>query len=393
LNVQALINEGVEEDSFNKNRALYAIQQSYREFVKDTHVLRRTINIPTQYGVSEYHLFKYDGHVISKIYNVSLEKPCDEWVCLKLASICACGCCGDTYSYQDGFLGLCPPPECDGMEMELCVSLFPESSSCLMDERVFELYREYIVHGAIARLLPASQARLFREYYTIGKDTAEADAAAQWSRRNARECFDICSDVGGFTTVMNCVSSLRGELHRAGSDDEDYMIDITPSMVSGDIYTFAIPVAVFAFPIGYYDVDLFDGDLFKRTIRLNLHTSGMAGETTVVNTDCPTNRNIAPNMEIPVVCETAVCPAPCPEPCTVMVDTIDRCEVRLGSTFRRIVEAGADEIRMRRIYESRLQSRISTSKEVEFDAAEESQRIADYYNDLFLSGVSVGGVL
>lgn len=181
--VQVLINEGVEEESFNRNRALYAIQQAYREFVKDTHVLRRTIELPTQYGVSEYHLFKHDGHIISKIYNVALEKPCDEWVCLKLAKICSCNCCDDTYSYQDGFLNLCPSPECDGMKMELCVSLFPESSACLMDERVFELYREYIVHGAVARLLSASQARIFREYFTIGKDIAEADAAAQWSRR------------------------------------------------------------------------------------------------------------------------------------------------------------------------------------------------------------------
>lgn len=184
--VQSLINEGVEEKSFNRNRAIYAIQQSYKEFVKDTHVLRRIIEVPTQSCVDEYHLFKYDGHVISKIYNVSVEEECDYWKCYELVKVCSCYSPHYTYSYNDGFINICPAPKCDGLKMSLCVSVFPETDSCLMDERIYELYREYIVHGAVARLLPAAQARIFRQYFTIGKDQAESDAAAQWAKRTPR---------------------------------------------------------------------------------------------------------------------------------------------------------------------------------------------------------------
>ena len=184
--VQLLLNEGVEEESFNKNRALYAIQQAYKEFVRDTHVLRRTIEIPTQSNVSEYRLFKHDDHIISKIYNIDLEKPCDEWVCLKLAKICGCGCCHNTYSYQEGFIGLCPPPTCDGLKMEICVSVFPDSAACLMDERIYEFYKDYIVKGAVSKLLPAQRGRPYEIDFTIGKDIAESDAASQWSRRKSQ---------------------------------------------------------------------------------------------------------------------------------------------------------------------------------------------------------------
>jgi len=202
--VQVLINEGVEEQSFNKNRAIYAIQQAYREFVKDTHVLRRVICIPLQSCVSEYHLFKYDGHVISKIYSICCEQECDRWQTYDLEKICSphrdtlnsgsptnrshyggSDYRDNTYTYNDGFINICPAPSCDGLSLEACVSVFPEASSCLMDERVYELYREYLVHGAVARMLPQQQARAFREYFTIGKDEAESDASAQWARRTS----------------------------------------------------------------------------------------------------------------------------------------------------------------------------------------------------------------
>lgn len=181
--VQGLLNEGVEEASFNKNRALYAIQQSYRNLVNKSHSMRRVISIPTQAGVSEYHLFKYDGHVITKIYNVDVEYPCDVWMCHKKGSICSCNCCDGTFGYNDGFVSICPAPDCDGMSMELCVSLAPESGDCQMDERIYELYRDYIVAGAISRLLSKRDGRPYLEEYTIGIDEAESDASAQWSKR------------------------------------------------------------------------------------------------------------------------------------------------------------------------------------------------------------------
>lgn len=180
--VQALYAEGIESEKFNDNRALYAIRQAYKEFVKDTHIVRREIVIPTQANVSEYALWKYDEHVITKLYSVTVEGADDCHQCYNRGDTCGCQCCDNTFSYDGKFLALCPVPECDGRDITLCVSLMPSSDICQMDERTYEMYGEYIAHGAASKLLSANDGLRYRRYFAIGKDIAQGDAASQWSR-------------------------------------------------------------------------------------------------------------------------------------------------------------------------------------------------------------------
>lgn len=185
--VQILFSEGIEDESFNKNRAIYAIRNAYKEFVRDTHILRRDIVIPTQSCVQDYSLMKYDGHIITKIYSVEVEHQDHEIYVYKKADLCGFHDCYHTYEYDGRFMKIHPEPECDGREIRICVSMMPSSDICLMDERIYELYGEYIAEGAAATLLSAENGVRYRRYYTIGKDIAQADAAEQWSRRDIKD--------------------------------------------------------------------------------------------------------------------------------------------------------------------------------------------------------------
>lgn len=180
--VNILHAEGVDEDSFNKARGLYNIKSAYREFIRDTDCLRRIINIPSQANVSEYRLFKVDGHVIGKLYSVSVQVDCEQWVCYKKGKICSCRCCHNEFGYQEGFLSICPPPRCDGMSIELCVSVYPDSAACEMDEFVYEHYYDYIAAGAASKLLASRKKTEYSLRYTYGKEKAAIDAAKQWGR-------------------------------------------------------------------------------------------------------------------------------------------------------------------------------------------------------------------
>lgn len=126
------------------------------------------------------------------------------------------------------------------------------------------------------------------------------------------ECYDICPDMGGIAVTIACVNSPSGVIHRTGSSEE-YKVSAPLRKSVGNTYTFEIPAAVFAFPIGYYDLDILDGTLLKKTIRLNLHTSGLASQSTVITTDCTDNRSIDPNTALVVDC---VCPTHGTNECT-----------------------------------------------------------------------------
>ena len=202
-----------------------------------------------------------------------------------------------------------------------------------------------------------------------------------------RECYDVCQDTGGFVTNIRCTSSIRAVLHRAGNDDESYTIEMQPLISSGDEFSFALPIELFSFPYGYYDVDIFDGQLFKRTIRFNLHTSGLAGRTTIINSECVGQRDVEPNVSIPVECYDE-CDYIRPEICQVpfCADRTDLHDIRLGTTFKRIKTVDDEEIQRRRIFANQLKAKLATSNAVVFYTAEQSQSIADYFNEQFENG-------
>lgn len=172
-----LVREGVDESSFNKNRALYAIKRAYIEFVKRSNLIRRTYLVDGQANVNEYPLFKQDGYVIQKIYSVSL--GCE---CYSPAKFCVCNCCPYTYNYQDGLLNLCPAPDCDGRDIEVCASVFPDSKECQMEERIYELYGYEIASGAAHGLLSKQASIPYQIEFEHGIGRASSEAARSWSR-------------------------------------------------------------------------------------------------------------------------------------------------------------------------------------------------------------------
>lgn len=174
--LQSLFNEGVDESSFNKNRAMYALRRSYRDFVRKTHLLRRTWIIEGQANVAEYDLYKYDDEAVVKIYSVNVDG-----CCYKPGSICACNCCPGTFHYDGTVLTLCPAPQCDGADIEVCVSVVPLSTVCEMEERIAELYREAIVSGAVHSLLSKKASGPYQVEYDAGVAKGARESARQWS--------------------------------------------------------------------------------------------------------------------------------------------------------------------------------------------------------------------
>lgn len=174
--LQAIYNEGVEESSFNKNRALYAIRKSYETFLRRSRVLRRTYSLYGQAGVHEYPLFKKDGEVINKIYSVVVDGCCYE-----KGDLCSCNCCGNKYSYGNGVLCLCSAPECDGAEIEVCAAVHPVSGDCKMDEFVYEHYKDAIASGAIHNLLAKKISAAYQVEFDEGVSEARSQAAAMWA--------------------------------------------------------------------------------------------------------------------------------------------------------------------------------------------------------------------
>jgi hypothetical protein len=175
--LQQLFNEGVDESSFNKNRALYAIRSAYIEFVKKANLIRRTITLTGQANVNEYPLYKIDEQVIKKIYSVVVGDQCYD-----PGQFCVCNCCKNHYNYQDGFLSLCSAPECDGISIEVCASVFPSSVECKMEERIYELYGYEIASGAVYNLLSKAVSAPAQAIYDAGIHRASSEAAKSWSR-------------------------------------------------------------------------------------------------------------------------------------------------------------------------------------------------------------------
>ena len=174
--LQSLFNEGIDEESFNKNRAMHAIRRAYRDFIRKTHLFKRTWVIDSQANVNEYELFQFDDEVVVKIYSVKVDG-----CCYNPGKICACNCCHKTFNYDGNILNICPAPECDGQEIEVCVSVVPSMAVCEMEDRVAELYGENIVSGAVHNLLSKKASGSYQVQYDAGVAKGGREAARQWS--------------------------------------------------------------------------------------------------------------------------------------------------------------------------------------------------------------------
>ncbi len=174
--LQSLFNEGVDEASFNKNRAVYAIRKAYRDFARRTHVFKRTWLFTGQAGVGEYPLYEFENEIVSKIYSVKVNGEC-----YKPAKICSCNCCSNTYHYDGTSLHICPAPECDGAEVEICISVVPTRSACDMDDRVAQLYGQDISSGAVHNLLSKKVSGAYQVEYDAGVAKGAREAARQWA--------------------------------------------------------------------------------------------------------------------------------------------------------------------------------------------------------------------
>ena len=171
-----------------------------------------------------------------------------------------------------------------------------------------------------------------------------------------------------------CVSGYDGEV-------EDYTINIVPANSNGLAHAFSFPVAMFGFPVGYYDLDIYHGDLFKKTIRLNLHTSGLSGRTNVVFSSCNEGRNVEPNLTVPVACDD---PAYyCLEDCEVRTVVLENPETRLASTFVRAPTPDDEAKRLAFAREQELSAKLSSPRGVVFYFEEEEQSISDHFDTIF----------
>lgn len=118
-----------------------------------------------------------------------------------------------------------------------------------------------------------------------------------------RTSYDLCPNVGGIRVSFQCMVQPNAIIHRAGCDSSQQFVALTASLSDGDTYTFVIPPVVFSYPMGYYDMDIYDGDLLKKTIRLNLHSSFSYRGSSVAEAECVDSRMIPPVVENMVHCE------------------------------------------------------------------------------------------
>ena len=197
-----------------------------------------------------------------------------------------------------------------------------------------------------------------------------------------REAYDICSKIGGLVVAMDCSADIKARIQRAGSSSEDYTIEVNPARSVGGEHAFSFPISLYGFPVGYYDFNIYDGELFKKTIRLNLHTTGLSGRTSVVETDCPEDRTVAPNVQIPVECPDVDDPI-CPEPCLVEV-TVSEFSSQISSppSFKS-TEPTDEAKREAKILHDSLISKLSTPKGVYFYFDYQEEAIADYFDSKF----------
>ena len=143
------------------------------------------------------------------------------------------------------------------------------------------------------------------------------------------EAYDLCPQLGAITINASCVADPKAIIHRSGLEHE-YKIEAPLASTAGMSHTFEIPADVFSFPIGFYDLKIFDGKLHKKTVRLNLHTTGMSLPSTLVESNCPDKRAVAPNTELVVSClcvehgVNSCCPEECDDATLIVID--DHCD-------------------------------------------------------------------
>jgi len=205
-----------------------------------------------------------------------------------------------------------------------------------------------------------------------------------------RECYDVCATTGGFVTSVKASPAIRAVLHRAGSDNENYTIPMTPLLSDGLNHSFAFPSSLFSFPVGYYDLDIYDGQLLKRTVRFNLHTSGLSGVTRLIDTDCDNQRDFEPNTEAVVECKkdcNSICPSVNPPfHCEPDIVQLDRNDVRFVRSTPSPITVDRQTQNEAIRFQRSLEAKLRTSNAVVFYSEEETESIADYFNNILLSG-------
>ena len=126
------------------------------------------------------------------------------------------------------------------------------------------------------------------------------DPCDRSKRPSIRHCMDICSEDGGFSVVIRCANPtyISVDVYRAGcthASDLDFNLKHVKN--KGDTYYFAFPKSFWEYPVGYYNADIYYGEQYVTTIRLNLHPtlSVTRAEARLSESDC--SDRPAPNTE------------------------------------------------------------------------------------------------
>lgn len=137
-----------------------AMLQSIREvcidFAKRTRILRRKFWQPIQAGVRDYYIKTHEQERIALINRLCVRGLCIEPSQLQCCQRdrCVCGGGGFLFEPMDKVV-LDEKPyldnSCDGVEATFHVH--PSEGSCMVDELLFERYRQAVVWGVWARML------------------------------------------------------------------------------------------------------------------------------------------------------------------------------------------------------------------------------------------------
>lgn len=129
----------------------YYLREAAIRFARKTKILRRTIHIDYQKGVSDYILDDLpDGYILHEVSEVRVDGRCIEPVCAR------CNCVAGKYRYHSGRLEICHSEAC---RIEVDVIVMPSRNSCNIDADIIEQWGDVIAHGANAKLMMSNDKR------------------------------------------------------------------------------------------------------------------------------------------------------------------------------------------------------------------------------------------
>ncbi len=133
-------------------------------------------------------------------------------------------------------------------------------------------------------------------------------------RNKTPEFIDIDHSSAGFSVVSDCPGTgLMAKLHRAGSVwVTNLSLEFNSYLKKGALHTFVLPNEFWAFNTGMYDVDIYCGTEYLKTVRLRYMMKASVTKANEVKQEngCETKSQPATGQVVPCDIDIEGCPEP-----------------------------------------------------------------------------------